>query len=248
MADKVKIRYRGYYYDDETGFYYLQSRYYDPSLCRFISSDQYELTKSLSKIPGQLNLYAYCNNNPIMYTDESGEGIITALIIGLIIGGIVVGGVYGGLNSSNTGWGLVGDIAIGGLKGGLTAAVLTLSLYGGGSLIGYGASAIGSSFALAGGGMIGSGAAVGVAAVATGVGVMVSGGVIANQLGVLMAKGDGRRIGHNQYENKQFNDAVRSAGYDIKDPNIKDDLKAVHKYLRSRKKTPGYQELIQIIK
>lgn len=50
--------------------------------------------------------------------------------------------------------------------------------------------------------MIGSGAAVGVAAVAAGVGVMVSGGAIANQLGVLMAKGDGRRIGHNQYENK----------------------------------------------
>ena len=84
--------------------------------------------------------------------------------------------------------------------------------------------------------MIGSGAAVGVAAVAAGVGVMVSGGAVANQPGVLMAKGDGRRIGHNQYENKQFNGAVRSAGYDIKDPNIKDDLKAVHKYLRLRKK------------
>ena len=188
MADKVKIRYRGYYYDDETGFYYLQSRYYDPSLCRFISADQYELVGMLSQTLGQINLYAYCNNNPIMYTDESGEGIITALIIGLIIGGIAVGGVYGGLNSSNTGWGLVGDIALGGLKGGLTAAVLAISLYGGGSLIGYGAGLIGSAFALAGGGMIGSGAAVGVAAVATGVGVMVSGGVIANQLGILYAE------------------------------------------------------------
>lgn len=188
MADKVKFRYRGYYYDDETGFYYLQSRYYDPSLCRFISADQYELVGMLSQTLGQMNLYAYCNNNPIMYTDESGEGIITALIIGLIIGGMVVGGVYGGLNSSNTGWGLVGDIALGGLKGGLTAAVLALSLYGGGSLIGYGAGLIGSAFALAGSGMIGSGAAVGVAAVAAGVGVMVSGGVIANQLGILFSK------------------------------------------------------------
>lgn len=92
------------------------------------------------------------------------------------------------MNSSNTGWGLVGDIALGGLKGGLTAAVLALSLYGGGSLIGYGAGLIGSAFALAGGGMIGSGAAVGVAAVAAGVGVMVSGGVIANQLGILFSK------------------------------------------------------------
>lgn len=92
------------------------------------------------------------------------------------------------MNSSNTGWGLVGDIALGGLKGGLTAVVLALSLYGGGSLIGYGAGLIGSAFALAGGGMIGSGAAVGVAAVATGVGVMVSGGAIANQLGILYAE------------------------------------------------------------
>ena len=89
MADKVKFRYRGYYYDDETGFYYLQSRYYDPSLCRFISADQYELVGMLSQTLGQLNLYAYCNNNPIMYTDESGEGLFSALLLGAIVGSIV---------------------------------------------------------------------------------------------------------------------------------------------------------------
>ena len=72
MADKVKFRYRGYYYDDETGFYYLQSRYYDPSLCCFISADQYELVGMLSQTLGQINLYAYCGNNPIMYIDETG--------------------------------------------------------------------------------------------------------------------------------------------------------------------------------
>ena len=73
MTDKVKFRYRGYYYDDETGFYYLQSRYYDPSLGRFISADQLELLASLSQTLGQLNLYAYCGNNPIMYIDQNGE-------------------------------------------------------------------------------------------------------------------------------------------------------------------------------
>ena len=73
MADKVHFQYRGYYYDEETGFYYLQSRYYDPSMCRFISADQYELVGTLSDTVGQLNLYAYCNNNPIMYTAPSGE-------------------------------------------------------------------------------------------------------------------------------------------------------------------------------
>lgn len=86
MAEKVKIRYRGYYYDAETGFYYLQSRYYAPSICRFISSDQYELIPTLSQIPGQLNLYAYCNNNPVMYVDPSGEVSEIAVIFWMIIG------------------------------------------------------------------------------------------------------------------------------------------------------------------
>ena len=89
MAEKVKIRYRGYYYDAETGFYYLQSRYYAPTICRFISSDQYELIPTLSQIPGQLNLYAYCNNNPVMFTDESGYFWDTLFDIGFIIWGIV---------------------------------------------------------------------------------------------------------------------------------------------------------------
>ena len=114
MADKVKFRYRGYYYDDETGFYYLQSRYYDPSLCRFISADQYELVGMLSQTLGQINLYAYCNNNPIMYTDESGEGIFAVLMI-LVVGtfvGATIGGVSGYLQG-DTGWTLVKDIAIG---------------------------------------------------------------------------------------------------------------------------------------
>ena len=83
------IRYRGYYYDTETGFYYLQTRYYDPTICRFINADNYELVAELSSVAGQLNLYAYANNNPIMYTDETGEGILTALLIGFIIGASV---------------------------------------------------------------------------------------------------------------------------------------------------------------
>ena len=93
MAEKVKIRYRGYYYDAETGFYYLQSRYYAPTICRFISSDQYELIPTLSQIPGQLNLYAYCNNNPVMFTDESGyfwDTLFDILFIGWDIYNLVV--------------------------------------------------------------------------------------------------------------------------------------------------------------
>ena len=64
------IRYRGYYYDTDTGFYYLQSRYYDPTIKRFINADGYVST-------GQgflgFNMYAYCGNNPNTRTDISGE-------------------------------------------------------------------------------------------------------------------------------------------------------------------------------
>ena len=80
------FRYRGYYYDTETGFYYLQTRYYDPEICRFINADDYELIATLSEVPGQLNLYAYCNNNPVMFTDETGESIV----IGFYLGGMAV--------------------------------------------------------------------------------------------------------------------------------------------------------------
>ena len=96
MADKVHFRCQGYYYDEETGFYYLQSRYYDPSICRFISADQYELVGTLSDTVGQLNLYAYCNNNPIMYTDPSGTFVSTIL-------GTIIGAVWGAINSISQG-------------------------------------------------------------------------------------------------------------------------------------------------
>ena len=64
------LRYRGYIYDTETGFYYLQSRYYDPAIRRFISADKY-----LSTGTGLLgyNMYAYCNNNPVNILDSTGS-------------------------------------------------------------------------------------------------------------------------------------------------------------------------------
>ena len=64
------FRYRGYYYDTETELYYLQTRYYDPEIGRFISQDSIEYADPES-ING-LNLYAYCGNNPIMFDDPTG--------------------------------------------------------------------------------------------------------------------------------------------------------------------------------
>ena len=62
------FRYRGYYWDSETGFYWLQTRYYDPATGRFINADSY----LFENIQG-FNLYAYCYNNPVMYVDYDGE-------------------------------------------------------------------------------------------------------------------------------------------------------------------------------
>ena len=64
------FRYRGYYYDTETGLYYLMTRYYDPEVCRFISADVY-MTTGQGVLGG--NMFAYCLNNPVNRTDLFGN-------------------------------------------------------------------------------------------------------------------------------------------------------------------------------
>jgi len=61
------IRYRSYVFDMDTGLYYLQARYYDAQVARFLNTDSILVTKDSST-----NLYAYCLNNPITYYDSSG--------------------------------------------------------------------------------------------------------------------------------------------------------------------------------
>ena len=80
------IRYRSYYYDTETRLYYLNARYYDPETCRFISPDSVDYLDP--ETIGGTNLYAYCNNNPVMYADPSGHFIITTLFVGAIVGAL----------------------------------------------------------------------------------------------------------------------------------------------------------------
>ena len=60
LGELNPFRYRGYVYDEETGFYYLKSRYYDPEICRFISSDVYLTTGQ--GVLGH-NCYVYCLDN-----------------------------------------------------------------------------------------------------------------------------------------------------------------------------------------
>jgi RHS repeat-associated protein len=71
------LRYRGYVYDTETGLYYLQSRYYNPEISRFINADAFVSTGQ--GILGN-NMFAYCGNNPVMYIDAAGNEPISILI------------------------------------------------------------------------------------------------------------------------------------------------------------------------
>ena len=70
-------RYRSYYYDEETGFYYLLSRYYDPEVGRMLNADQYISI-------AYPNLFTYAVNNPVMYADASGNVVETVIDIASI--------------------------------------------------------------------------------------------------------------------------------------------------------------------
>ena len=68
MASINPLRYRGYYFDNDTGLYYLKSRYYDPQIARFVNADS-----QISTYASGLNLFAYCGNNPVSRIDSNGH-------------------------------------------------------------------------------------------------------------------------------------------------------------------------------
>ena len=72
LAANNRITYRGYYYDADLGMYYLQSRYYDAKICRFVSPDDTSYLGANGDLISY-NLYAYCSNNPINHTDPTGH-------------------------------------------------------------------------------------------------------------------------------------------------------------------------------
>lgn len=71
--DLNHLKYRGYYMDDEIGFYYLMTRYYDPVTYRFISPDNVKTLNNVSEKMFENNLYIYCNSDPVNYSDYNGQ-------------------------------------------------------------------------------------------------------------------------------------------------------------------------------
>ena len=106
------LRYRGYVYDRETGLYYVQSRYYNPEIGRWLNAD---IPDVLTVTPNALtdkNLFAYCDNNPVVRSDYGGE--FWNVVIGAVIGGAVslVSSIVSEAIEGDFTWKDVGQIAI----------------------------------------------------------------------------------------------------------------------------------------
>ncbi len=250
LAELNPFRYRSYYYDVETKLYYLQTRYYDPEVGRFISQDGVEYAEP-ETING-INLYAYCGNNPVTYVDPTGELFFTCLFISLAIGAVVGAAVNGVIayNNGARGWEVVGAVAAGAVVGGAMGALAGAIIGAGAVIISTGIAAIGGGIgagALVGGGIVGGSAvAVGAGAIVVGGGLIAT-GVLGGILGLNVLFASNSRPNNNSAQNKQFRDAAREAGYDVNNPEVWDELIEVHRYIRKHKLNLGYKELIKLI-
>jgi RHS repeat-associated protein len=142
LANLNPFRYRSYYFDTETGFYFLKTRYYDPEIGRFMTIDDIGYLDPES-ING-LNLYIYCLNNPTINVDPSGRAglsvFATALIFAIVIGALTVG-VIAAINAYQTGVtgaGLVGTFLAGSIMGAAMGAITTIGGAAGLTAVGLG--------------------------------------------------------------------------------------------------------------
>ena len=128
------FRYRGYYYDNETGLYYLQSRYYDPVVGRFLNADDTDYLGADGSFLSY-NLFAYCANNPVNRVDANGHwsGWATAgIIVGAALCIAAVTVLTCGIGTAT----LAGAVAVGAAKGALIGVAIGTAAGGG---IGYAA-------------------------------------------------------------------------------------------------------------
>ena len=123
IAELNPFRYRSYYYDTETGFYFLQTRYYDPEIGRFMTIDDVSYLDPES-ING-LNLYAYCLNNPVKYSDKIGKFAISTILIGCLIAFVIGSAVSAVSQGLQYGWGniSIGQVLVDGLFAAVSVAL-----------------------------------------------------------------------------------------------------------------------------
>ena len=119
IATVNPIRYRGYYLDSETGFYYLQSRYYNPEIGRFLNADTIDVVSISPTEITDKNLFSYCDNNPIIRADNGGE--VWHIVAGAAISGVgeISSQLISGASFDEINWSKVG---IATLSGGITSA------------------------------------------------------------------------------------------------------------------------------
>ena len=139
IAEINPFRYRGYYYDAETKLYYLNSRYYDPETGRFINAD--EISNLDESSLNGLNLFIYCGNNPITFTDPFGntkwwEWLLSALIAIVVVVAVVavtvltagigtaIGTALGGTAAAM----IFGSAAGGAITGAITGAIMSFGI------------------------------------------------------------------------------------------------------------------------
>ena len=97
------FRYCGYYYDNDTGLYYLQSRYYDPAIGRFINADAFASTDTKDLLG--TNMFAYCENNPVNMVDPNGCDPIPSWAKRIIDGNATEADYKKALSVNSEGWG-----------------------------------------------------------------------------------------------------------------------------------------------
>ena len=229
------FRYKGYYYDEETGLFMVGHRYYNPQWGRWIQPDDVEYLEP-DNING-LNLYCYCNNNPVNYYDPDGHSAL--LIIGLIIGAAIGFGGAAYIDYQDD-----GEIFNGSVK---WYDYLGATVLGGAIGAGLGAFA-GMSFSASiptfgwinSGGALMFGITGTMAVTVTGAQVLGVAGALAAGGLLMFAKGNGPRMGHNQYENKQFNSLCNK--YKL----TKEQRRILHDYISGQ--NYSYHEIEQIIK
>lgn len=145
IGNRNPFRYRGYFYDVETGLYYLQTRYYDPEIGRFLNMDDISYADP-EQFHG-LNLYAYCGNDPVNRIDPNGT------FWGMILIGALIGGLVNGISALASG-ATLGQAALSFLSGGIMGAAMgAATAFGGLFAIG----SMGFGTALAGSAIIGAG-------------------------------------------------------------------------------------------